>query len=108
MAQVKADLKETKEIVTGQLEKYKKSIEREKNYFKEIENDRALLEHIEELMEQGETIPAESPYESFADWKGTIEDQIKAGESSLKRIDTEKALIIALEYYITNATDDAV
>lgn len=100
-----ADMREIKEIVTGQLEKLKKSIKREDNYFKEMENDRALLEHIEELMEQGGTIPAESPYESFAQWKETVEKQIKAGENSLKRIDTEKAEITAFEYFIANAQD---
>lgn len=100
-----ANITETKEIITGQVEKLKKSVQREVNYFKEMENDKALLEHIEELMESGETIPAESPYESFAEWKEAVEKQIKAGESSLRRIDTEKAEIIAFEYFIANAQD---
>lgn len=98
-------IREAKEIITEVVEKQKKSVEREKNYKKELENDKALLAHIEELIGNGDTIPAESAYESYTAWKEAVEKQIKAGQSSLDRIDTEKAEIIAFEYFLANAQD---
>lgn len=101
-----ADMTAAKEVITGQLEKLKKSITRENSYLKEIEDDKAALTYVEQLMESGDSIPADSPYESFTEWKETIEDEIKAGETSLKRIGIEKAEIIAFEYFLTNAPDE--
>ena len=57
-------------------------------------------------MESGESIPENNPYESYTEWKEAIEKEIKAGEASLKRIDTEKAEIIAFEYFLANAPDE--
>lgn len=101
-----ADMKAAKEVVTGQLEKLKKSIERENSYLKEMEDDKAALTYVEQLMESGESIPENNPYESYTEWKEAIEKEIKAGEASLKRIDTEKAEIIAFEYFLANAPDE--
>ena len=98
-----ADMKAAKEVVTGQLEKLKKSIERENSYLKEMEDDKAALTYVEQLMESGESIPENNPY---TEWKEAIEKEIKAGEASLKRIDTEKAEIIAFEYFLANAPDE--
>lgn len=100
--------KEAKEIITEVLEKQEKSVEREINYKKELENDKALLAHIEELVASGETIPDGNAYSSYTEWKEAIEKQIKAGQSSLDRIDTEKAEIIAFKYFLENAPDDTV
>lgn len=101
-----ADMKAAKEVVTGQLEKLKKSIERENSYLKEMEDDKAALTYVEQLMESGESIPEDNPYKSYTEWKEAIEKEIKAGEASLKRIDTEKAEIIAFEYFLENAPDE--
>lgn len=101
-----ADMKATKEVIKGVVEKLKKSIEREDSYLKELEDDKAVLTHIEELMEKGESLPMDSPYGSYAEWKEGIEKEIKAGETSIKRIDTEKAEITAFEYFLSNAPDE--
>ena len=82
-----ADMKATKEVIKGVIEKLKKSIEREDSYLKEMEDDKAVLTRVEELMEKGESIPMDNPYESYTEWKEGIEKEIKAGETSLKRID---------------------
>ena len=99
-------IKEAKETVTGVLEKLKKSIERETTYLKELEDDKALLVYVQEMMDSGESLPAGSPYASFTEWTEQIKKEIKSGESSISRIDVEKAEIIAFEYFITNAQDD--
>lgn len=101
-----ADMKATKEVIKGVNEKLKKSIERENSYLKEMEDDKAALTRVEELMESGEPIPIDNPYESYTEWKEAIEKEIKVGETSLKRIDTEKAEIIAFEYFLKNAPDE--
>lgn len=99
-------MKEAKETVTGVLEKLKKSIEREITYLKELEDDKALLVYVQEKMDSGESLPAESPYTSYTEWIEQIKKEIKAGESSVQRIDVEKAEIIAFEYFLQNAQDD--
>ena len=101
-----ADMKATKEVIKGVVEKLKKSIEREDSYLKELEDDKAVLTHIEELMEKGESLPMDNPYGSYEEWKEGIEKEIKAGETSIKRIDTEKAEITAFEYFLSNAPDE--
>ena len=85
--------KETKAVITEVVEKLKKSIERENSYLKEVEDDEAALTH-------------DSAYSSFTEWIETIQKEIKTGEASIKRIDTEKSEIVAFEYYLANAPED--
>lgn len=96
---------ETKAVISEQLAKLKKSIEREVSYKKEIEDDKAALTHVQNLQEKGESLPPDCPYSSFTEWVETIQKEIKNGETSLKRIDIEKSEIVAFEYYLTNAED---
>ena len=98
--------KETKAVITEVVAKLKKSIERENSYMKELDDDKAALTHVQGLQEKGESLPPESAYSSFTEWVETIEKEIKAGEASIKRIDVEKAEIIALEYYLANAPEE--
>ncbi len=97
---------ETKAVITEIVAKLKKSIERENSYMKELDDDKAALTHVQGLQEKGESLPPESAYSSFTEWVETIEKEIKAGEASIKRIDVEKAEIIALEYYLANAPEE--
>ena len=98
--------KETKAVITEVVAKLKKSIERENSYMKELDDDKAALTYVQGLQEKGESLPPESAYSSFTEWVETIEKEIKAGEASIKRIDVEKAEIIALEYYLANAPEE--
>lgn len=101
-----ANMKETKATITGVLEKLKKSIDREDSYKKELENDKATLAYIQDLMDSGESLPPENPYGSFADWSEAIQKQIKTTETSIKRIGVEKDEIFAFEYFLKNAPED--
>lgn len=100
-----AKLEETKAVVKELVEKLKNSIKRENSYMKELEDDKAVLTHVQGLMEKGDSLPAESAYSSFDEWIESIKKEIKSGETSIKRIDTEKAEIVALEYYLENAKE---
>lgn len=99
-------VKETKAVITEVVEKLKKSIEREKSYMKELADDKAALTHVQGLVEKGESLPPDCAYESFTEWTETIQKEIKNGEASIKRIDTEKSEITAFEYYLANAPED--
>lgn len=99
---------ETKAVITEVVAKLKKSIEREKSYLQELDDDKAALTHVQGLQEKGESLPPNSAYSSFSEWIENIEKEIKAGEASVKRIDTEKSEIIAFEYYLQNAQDEAI
>ena len=98
--------KETKAVITEVVEKLKKSIERENSYLKEVEDDKAALTHVQGLQEKGESLPPDSAYSSFTEWIETIQKEIKTGEASIKRIDTEKSEIVAFEYYLANAPEE--
>lgn len=98
----KKELTNTKEVITEVLGKLKKSIEREDTYLKELEDDKATLTYIEKLVEDSTPFPEDNPYNSFTEWSDSIKKEIKAGESSLKRIETEKAEIVAFEFYLAN------
>ena len=97
--------KEVKLILEGVIEKTKKSIESEKNYMRELTDDRAVLMHIETMESNGEPIPDDSGYESYTDWKRQVAKEITTGENSLKRIGIEKAELIAFEYYVETAPE---
>ena len=98
--------KEKKAVITEVVEKLKKSIERENSYLKEVEDDKAALTHVQGLQEKGESLPPDSAYSSFTEWIETIQKEIKTGEASIKRIDTEKSEIVAFEYYLANAPEE--
>ena len=98
--------KETKAVITEVVEKLKKSIERENSYLKEVEDDKAALTHVQRLQEKGESLPPDSAYSSFTEWIEAIQKEIKTGEASIKRIDTEKSEIVAFEYYLANAPEE--
>lgn len=101
-------VQETKDIITEVVAKLKKSIEREVSYKKELDDDKAVLTYVQKLVDSGESLPPDSAYESFTEWTESIKKEIKAGETSIKRIDVEKAEIVALEYYIANAQEEVI
>lgn len=97
--------REVKLILESVIEKTKKSVENEKNYLRELTDDRHLLMYIEELQSENQPLPEDCGYESYTDWKTQIEKEIKTSENSLSRIGTEKAELVAFEYFTANAPD---
>ncbi|MGL5903660.1 MAG: hypothetical protein ACRCZO_13340, partial [Cetobacterium sp.] len=62
-----------------------------------------VLMYIEILQSEGKPLPAGSGYDSYTEWKTQIEKEIKSGETSLVRIETERAELRAFEFFVENA-----
>ncbi|MGL5989324.1 hypothetical protein [Cetobacterium sp.] len=96
---------EVKYILEEVIAKTKKSIEREGGLKKELTDDRSTLMYIQSLQDNNEPFPDNNGYDSYTDWKDQVEKEIKSGENSLSRIETEKAELIAFEYFVENAPE---
>lgn len=94
-----------KTILNAVIERTIKSIERLPSYEKEVANDKATLAYINSLQDNGDPLPAGSPYESFTEWTDLIEKQIRAGENSIDRVFVEKAELMAFEYFVETAPE---
>ncbi|MGL5639208.1 MAG: hypothetical protein ACRCW7_07690, partial [Cetobacterium sp.] len=94
---------EAKWILEAEIEKKKKSIANESNFLRELTDDRSVLMYIEILQSEGKPLPAGSGYDSYTEWKTQIEKEIKSGETSLVRIETERAELRAFEFFVENA-----
>lgn len=94
-----------KEGITKLVEKLTKSNDREDNLKKELANDRATLERIDDMVNDGDTLPNDIVYTSFTDWRDAVEKQITSGERSIQRISEQKIEVEALQYYVDNATE---
>ena len=95
-----------KVAIEGVIAKTEKSIEREVAYLKELADDKAAYSHIEQMQNDGESLPSNSPYGSFSEWKEQIEKEIKISQNSLDRIEVEKAELMAFNYFMQNAPDE--
>lgn len=97
---------EAKIVVQESLDKLKKSIERQVTYEKELQDDKLTLQTLEQMKSDGDPLPDPCAYTSYDEWIEQINGEIKSSETSLARIDREKAEIKAFEYFIANATDE--
>ena len=93
-------------VIEGLAETVTKSIAKEINYLKELADDTATLAYINQLQNDGESLPKDSPYKSFSEWREKIEKDLKAGNSSLDRISREKYQLMAYEFFLANAKED--
>ena len=97
---------EAKVVVEEALKKLQESIKKEVNYFKEIADDRIALKGVLADQEAGTELDKESGYVTYNEWVTQLSKEIKTGESSLARIEKEKAEIVAFDYFIKTATDE--
>ncbi|MGL5357099.1 MAG: hypothetical protein ACRDAQ_11260 [Cetobacterium sp.] len=96
---------EAKYLLEAVIIKTEKSIEREKSVQRELTDDRSTLVQIQNLQDNGETLPSDCGYDSYTDWTDQIEKEIKSGESSLRKIEIEKAELMAFKYFVENAPE---
>lgn len=96
-----------KNILADVISKTKKSIEREGTFLKELMDDQATLAQIGKLEADSEPLPVGSPYTSYDEWRNQIEKEIKSSDNSINRISIEKAELMALEYFVANAPNEA-
>lgn len=93
---------EKKDLIQGLIDKMTKSNEREVNLKKELSDDNLTLTKVQEMMDNNESLPIDSPYDSFEDWVSSIEKEIATSLKSLAKINEQKIHIEALQYYIDN------
>ena len=86
--------------VQKEVEKMRNSIKREAAIENDVQNYTAALEHIAELVEASERLPAETNFASYEEWQADVEKRLKSKNSSLETISKYKELIVAYEYYL--------
>ena len=96
---------EAKYLLEAVIEKTEKSIEKEKGYQRELTDDRSTLVQIQNLQDNGEVLPDGCGYDSYTEWKEQIEKEIKTGESSIRRIEVEKAELMAFKFFVETAPE---
>lgn len=92
-------------FILEQKEELENSVKRKLSLQMELENDKATLAYLQDLMDNGESLPPENPYGSFADWCDTIQKQIKTTENSLKNISTDETVIAVYEIVLEKLKD---
>ena len=97
---------EAKLLVEESLKKLEESVKKEVNYLKEVADDKIALKAVLADQEAGIEIDPEAGYVTYNEWVEGLSKEIKTGESSLTRIEKEKAEIIAFNYFLENATDE--
>ena len=90
---------EKKELMGKFAKKLENAIKREVAVIKEIENDKALIKHLEEQKTSGVAFD-NTAYESHDVWIETIKKQIKKSESTLANIEFKKVELEAVQKYI--------
>lgn len=93
-----------KEIVSAIVERYNMSNKREPVIFKDLNNAIVTYEAVKKMKDDGEPLPANSPYESYTKWIADLEKSVASCEKSLEKIDEQKGALVALEYFIANAS----
>lgn len=92
-------------FILEQKEELENSVKRKLSLQMELENDKATLAYLQDLMDNGESLPPGNPYGSFADWCDTIQKQIKTTENSLKNISTDETVIAVYEIVLEKLKD---
>lgn len=97
---------EVKTYLEEMIPKKVSSINREDNYLKEYENDKASFDKVTEDMNSSVAFPADSPYLSYANWLDALEKQMNTSMSSVSRINRERAELAAYRNYMENVTGE--
>ena len=95
---------EMRDMVASEAAKLSKSNEREPNVLRELINDKHALEKAMELDAAGDPIDPSTGYDNFEEWIDHLSKQIRTSEKSLAGIDLNKVIVIALEYFVENAS----
>lgn len=97
----------TKKILMEVVQKYEKSLKREKNYLKELDNDKATLAFITERIEAKDDLPDGCVYESYDEWVDTIKKEIESSNKSLGRLKVKNEELKAIRYYLNHVSEES-
>lgn len=92
--------------VKAEIEKLDKSIEREDSLNNQLENYRVLLETITEMEEQSKPLPDDVTFKNYEEWKEYVEKKIKSRKTSLKTLNKNKDIVVALNSYVEANSED--
>ena len=95
-------LDEKKLKVQEFIDKLQKDNEGEDRVKRELANDRATLEAIDGMVDNGEPMPPNCPYPSYVEWRDVVEKQIGTSEKNLMRFSEQKLEIEFYQFYLDN------
>lgn len=96
---------EVKEIMTQQKVEFEKSIKKENEYKKNLEDAKSLKAYVEKLISDSTPLPPDSPYKNYEEWKSDISKDIVNAQNGIDRIAREKNLLECINYYLENVTE---
>ncbi|MGL5963040.1 MAG: hypothetical protein ACRCZ9_07105 [Fusobacteriaceae bacterium] len=99
------DLAAKKEMIEKLVEKLEKSNDREASLRRELANDSAALERIDDMVSNGDPLPSDFAYLGFIEWREAVEKQIGTSEKSLLNIAEQRIEVEALKFYLENVTE---
>lgn len=92
-------------VVNKEIQKLTNSIKREDSLKNQVENYKALLDHIKELQEASKPLPEDVTFADYDEWLTYTEKKMKSREGSIKTLAKNKKLLVALEYYIEHNSE---
>ena len=93
-------------VVKQEIEKLNKSIKREESLKNQIENYKALLDHINELKEASKPLPEDVTFAGYDEWITYVEKKIDSRKKSINTLGKNKKLLVALEYYTEHNSEE--
>lgn len=82
-----------------------KNYEKKEAYLKEVADDKATLEFLNEKETAGEPMPDYSNYTDYTEWKETVQKEIDRAETTLENLEIRMIEKEAYQYYIDNYTE---
>lgn len=97
-------IEEKKIKVTKFIDNLDKDLEREPNTKRELANDRATLEGIDDMVNEGANFPSDCPFDSYEDWRTAVEKEITTSEKNLQRVQEQKLEKDFYQFYLDNVS----
>ena len=86
--------------IMEEIKKIENSLKRESAIKNQIENYKALLDHIGELKEDLKPLPEDITFKDYQEWETYVNKKIKSRNNSMRTVEKNKDIMIALEYYL--------
>ena len=86
--------------ILEEIKKIENSLKRESSIKNQIENYKALLDHIGELKADLKPLPEEITFKDYQEWEEYVNKKIKSRNNSMRTVEKNKDIMTALEYYI--------
>ncbi len=93
-------------VVNKEIQKLTNSIKREASLKNQVENYKALLDHIKELQEASKPLPKDVTFADYEEWINYTNKKMKSREGSINTLDKNRKLLVALEYYIEHNSEE--